>query len=272
MACTRRPGVGNPGPVGSQDRAGAESGKPVLEVEGLSREGSFQNVTFCVSAGEVLGIAGLVGAGRSEVARSVFGVDRYDAGYVRVAGNRLPPHSVSAAIASGLALVPEDRQHEGLVLPMSVGQNLSMSVLPTLTEWGFLQSSKEADLVNSQLELLSVKASGPRAVAATLSGGNQQKLVLGKWLACRPQVLILDEPTRGVDVGAKDQFHRLIRQLAADGAAVIVISSELPEILSLSDRIVVMREGQLVGELPAQTATQESVLEMALPLGDSVTL
>ena len=169
-------------------------------------------------------------------------------------------------------MVPEDRQHEGLVLPMSVGQNLSMSVLSTLTQWGFLKSSQEADLVNSQLELLSVKASSPRAAAATLSGGNQQKLVLGKWLACRPQVLILDEPTRGVDVGAKDQFHRLIRELAADGAAVIVISSELPEILSLSDRIVVMREGQLVGELPAHAATQESVLEMALPLGDSVTV
>ena len=255
-----------------EDRVGAATGKPILEVEGLSRDDSFRNVTFHVSAGEVLGIAGLVGAGRSEVARSVFGIDGYDAGEVRVAGSRLTPHSVSAAIASGLALVPEDRQHEGLVLPMSVGQNLSMSVLSTLTQWGFLKSSQEADLVNSQLELLSVKASSPRAAAATLSGGNQQKLVLGKWLACRPQVLILDEPTRGVDVGAKDQFHRLIRELAADGAAVIVISSELPEILSLSDRIVVMREGQLVGELPAHAATQESVLEMALPLGDSVTV
>jgi rhamnose transport system ATP-binding protein len=218
-----------------------------------------------VRAGEVVGLAGLVGAGRSEVARAVFGIDPCDSGTITVADQRLPLGSVEAAMTHGLALVPEDRQHEGLVLPMSVGANLSLAVLSSLTRGGFVSRRRERQLVQQQIEDLSIKTAGTGVAAETLSGGNQQKLVLGKWLARRPRVLILDEPTRGVDVGAKSQLHRLIRQLAGEGMATLLISSELSEILAVSDRILVMREGRLAGELAGPTATPEQVLALALP-------
>lgn len=250
--------------VGRREHAGA-IGDVVLRVNGLTRAGAFQDVSFAVRAGEVAGVAGLVGAGRSEVARAVFGIEPYDSGTITVAEQRLPSGDVVAAMAAGLALVPEDRQHEGLVLPMSVSANLSLAVLRSLARGGFVSRSRERQLVRQQIENLSIRTAGMNATAETLSGGNQQKLVLGKWLASRPRVLILDEPTRGVDVGAKSQLHRLIRQLAGDGMATLMISSELPEILSVSDRILVMREGRLAGELAGRSATPEAVLELALP-------
>lgn len=245
-------------------------GDEVLNVSGLTRAGVFADISFAVRAGEILGLAGLVGAGRSEIARAIFGIDDYDAGAVTVAGHRLPPASVQSAMAAGLALVPEDRQHEGLVLPMSVGANISLAMLDRLKRWGLLSGRREAHLVARQMRELSVRAAGPRAAAETLSGGNQQKLVLAKWLAGNPRVLILDEPTRGVDVGAKAQVHRLIRQLAADGLASIVISSDLPEILAISDRILVVRGGRIVGQLDGKTATQEQTLALALPAEQEV--
>jgi ABC-type sugar transport system ATPase subunit len=165
----------------------------------------------------------------------------------------------------GLALVPEDRQHEGLVLPMGVGANLSLAMLPSLTRAGVIDRTEERELAERQVTDLSIKTAGLEVAAETLSGGNQQKVVLGKWLARRPRVLILDEPTRGVDVGAKAQLHRRIRQLAAEGMATLMISSDLPEVLSISDRILVMRGGRLVGELPGASATPENVLALALP-------
>lgn len=237
----------------------------VLEVEHLTRHGRFKDISFHVHAGEIVGLCGLVGAGRSEIARAIFGIDRYDSGVVRVAGRVLPSGSVRQAIAAGVALVPEDRQHEGLILPLSVSANLSLVMLRALTRCGIISRRKEASLVTEQLQNLSVKAPGPKAAAATLSGGNQQKLVLGKWLASRPDVLILDEPTRGVDVGAKAQVHRLIRQLSGRGLATLVISSELPELMSLCDRLTVIREGRLAGELSAPDWTQEQILTLALP-------
>jgi rhamnose transport system ATP-binding protein len=247
-----------------------EPSAPVmLEVERLARAGVFADVSFSVRSGEILGLAGLVGAGRSEVAQAIFGIDRYDAGMVRVGGERLPAGSVAAAVAAGVALVPEDRQHEGLVLPMSVGTNLTLAILKRLRRMGLISATRERQVIDSQLARLQIKTAGAKVPAATLSGGNQQKLVLAKWLASNPRVLILDEPTRGIDVGAKSQVHALIRQLAVDGIATLLISSELAELLSLSDRILVMRQGRLVGQLPS-SADQAEVLQLALPDGQAL--
>ena len=246
-------------------------GDRVLSVNSLTRAGVFADISFDVRAGEIVGLAGLVGAGRTEIARALFGIDYYDSGSVTVAGHQLSPGSVQAAMTAGLALVPEDRQLEGLVLPMSVGANISLTMLNSLKRWGLLSGDRETQLVARQMRELSVKAAEPQAAAAALSGGNQQKLVLAKWLAGNPRVLILDEPTRGVDVGAKAQVHRLIRGLATEGLATIVISSELPEIFALSDRILVVRDGRIVGELDGGTATQEETLALALPAQQEVT-
>ncbi len=243
----------------------AHSSPVVLDVKQLSRRGVFSDVSFQVREGEILGLTGLVGAGRSEIARAIFGVDEFDEGEVRVAGRQLKGGSVQDAMASGIGMVPEDRQHEGLILPMSVQENISLAVLRSLTRWGIVRCRAERELTETQMSALSVKAAGPRIAAATLSGGNQQKLVLGKWLARNPKVLILDEPTRGIDVGAKSQVHQLIRNLSAKGLATLIISSDLPELLSLCDRLLVVRTGRIVGELQGATATQEAVLALALP-------
>jgi rhamnose transport system ATP-binding protein len=243
----------------------AQFGQVVLEVSRLTRHRVFDQVSFTVRAGEIVGLAGLIGAGRSEVARAVFGIDGYDAGSVRVDQRPLPAGSVRAAMAAGLALVPEDRQHEGLVLPMSVGANLSLAMLQKLKRSAFIDRRRERALVARQFQELMIRASSPETSARNLSGGNQQKLVLGRWLATEPKVLILDEPTRGIDVAAKAQVQRLICQLAERGVATLLISSELPELLAISDRILVMRQGQVVGELEGNNATQEQVLGLALP-------
>ena len=246
-------------------RPAAGPGEVMLEVSGLTRVGAFEDVSLAVRAGEVVALAGLVGAGRSELARAIFGVDEYDRGTVSLAGRKLPGGSPRAAIRRGLALVPEDRQHEGLVLPMSVGANLTLAVLRSLTRLGLRRPSAERPVILRQMADLGVRAAGARAPAETLSGGNQQKVVLGKWLATRPRVLILDEPTRGVDVGAKAEVHRLIRRLADDGMATLMISSELPEVLGMGDRVLVMRGGRISGRLTRAEATREQVLALALP-------
>ena len=242
-----------------------EIGEVRLEVNRLSSGDLFRHVSFNVRAGEIVGLAGLVGAGRSEVARAIFGIDGYDSGEVYVDKTLLPQKDVPAAMELGLGMVPEDRQHEGLLLPMTVRENVSLAVLGRLTNYGLVSHNKERALVGGLLERLHVKTAGQETPAETLSGGNQQKLVLSKWLASNPRVLILDEPTRGIDVGAKSQVHQLIRQLAADGMATLVISSELQELLSICDRVLVMREGMLSGELRGDVVTQEQVLQMALP-------
>jgi ABC-type sugar transport system ATPase subunit len=210
-------------------------------------------------------MAGLVGAGRSEVARVVFGADKADAGEVLVAGKKLVNGSMQGALDAGVALVPEDRQHLGLVLPMSVGANLSMAVLPAMTSGGLISNGKEEALARGLIGDLRVKTASTRLPAQALSGGNQQKLVIGKWLATKPRVFILDEPTRGVDVGAKAEIYKLIRRVADSGMAVVVISSDLPEVLLLSDRLLVMRGGRIAGELKRGEATQEKVLSLAMP-------
>jgi ABC-type sugar transport system ATPase subunit len=241
----------------------------LLEVNELGREGVFRDVNFSVRAGEIVGMSGLVGAGRSEVAQVIFGADKADRGEVKVGGKVLHGGSITAALAAGVALVPEDRQHYGLVLPMSVEANLSMTVLSTLTRGGLISKRREEELSRRLINDLRVKTATASVAAQTLSGGNQQKLVIGKWLATKPRVLILDEPTRGVDVGAKAEIYKLIRELAAKGMAVVIISSDLPEVLLLSDRILVMRGGTISGELHRREATQEKVLALAMPVGRS---
>ncbi|MEW6253910.1 MAG: sugar ABC transporter ATP-binding protein, partial [Planctomycetota bacterium] len=236
-----------------------------LRVERLARRGAFDDVSLDVRPGEIVGLAGLVGAGRSELARAIFGIDRYDRGRVLADGKELRPGSVRAALATGVALAPEDRQVAGLVLPMSVRANLTLAVLRTVSRLGLLSRRRERRLATELQGDLLIRAAGLGAPAWSLSGGNQQKLLLGKWLATRPRVLILDEPTRGVDVGAKAEIHALIRRLAGEGMATLLISSELPEVLLLSDRVLVMRAGRIVGELLGAEATQEQVLALALP-------
>jgi rhamnose transport system ATP-binding protein len=240
------------------------TGEVLLEVRGLGRRGEFADVSFSVRAGEIVGLAGLVGAGRSEVARAIFGIDRPDAGSVMVAGRALAPGSPGEAIRRGVALVPEDRQRFGIILPMTVAANLTLAAMGQLARWIFRSTRRESDLAEHLIKQLGVRTEGPDVAAETLSGGNQQKVVIGKWLAVRPRVFLLDEPTAGVDVAAKAEVHRFIRQLAAGGCAAVLISSELPEILSISDRILVMRAGAIVGELAHAEATQEKVLAMAL--------
>jgi rhamnose transport system ATP-binding protein len=237
-----------------------EPGAVVLEVQGLTRSGVFEDVSFRVRAGEIVALAGLVGAGRSEVVRSIFGVDHRDAGVVRVAGAALAAGSPKAAMAAGVALVPEDRRQQGLVLAHSIERNATLPRAQQLSRLGFLIGRSERRAARewtSRLQVRYVRLTDP---AATLSGGNQQKVVLAKWLATEPKVLIVDEPTRGIDVGTKAEVHRLMSGLAARGVAVLMVSSELPEVLGMADRVLVMREGRLVAEIPRAEATEESVM------------
>jgi len=232
----------------------------------LTLAGVFRDISFQVRAGEIVGLSGLVGAGRSELAHAIFGIDRADSGTVTVDGKTLPPGSVQRAIDRGVALVPEDRQHQGLVLPLPVSSNLLLSVLGSPKLGPLRSSRKEGSIVDELIRDLTVKTASASVPANTLSGGNQQKLAIGKWLAMGPRILILDEPTRGVDVGAKAEVYRVIRRLAAEGMATLIISSDLPEVLALSDRILVMRQGEIAGELSHGDATEEKILALALPL------
>ena len=241
----------------------AEIGDVVLRAEGLARRGVFSEISFELRRGEIVGLAGFVGAGRTEVARSIFGIDRLDSGELWISGRRFRPRSPRAALRRGLAYLPEDRLQQGLVQPMSISANTSMAVLPRLTPAGILQPWRERRLARRFMEQLRIRATSPAQIVRSLSGGNQQKVVLSKWLAAEPRILILDEPTHGVDVGTKADVHRAISHLAAQGLTILMISSELPEILGMSDRVLVMREGRLVAEFPRADATQERIIHAA---------
>ncbi|MGW7789197.1 sugar ABC transporter ATP-binding protein [Streptomyces tricolor] len=240
-----------------------EPGEVVLSVRRLTREGVFTDVSFEVRRGEIVGLAGLVGAGRTEVARAVFGVDRWDAGEVEVAGRRLRGGAPSVAMAAGLALVPEDRRAQGLVMDLSIERNIGLTGLRTTARAGLMNRGAERSRSLDWAVRLQVKYARIADAVATLSGGNQQKVVLAKWLATGPQVLIVDEPTRGIDVGTKAEVHRLLGALAADGVAVLMISSDLPEILGMADRVLVMHEGRISAEIPRSAATEETVMAAA---------
>ncbi|OLF12399.1 D-xylose ABC transporter ATP-binding protein [Actinophytocola xinjiangensis] len=241
-----------------------EPGAVVLEVDGLAREGVFRDVTFEVRAGEIVALAGLVGAGRSEVVQAVFGVDGRDAGTVRVNGKRVRPHSSRAAMAAGMALVPEDRRQQGLVMDLSIQRNVTLPRSGALARFGLLGGGAERREAAHWTERLRTRYGRLADPVRTLSGGNQQKVVLAKWLATAPRVLIVDEPTRGIDVGTKAEVHRLMSALAAEGVAVLMVSSELPEVLGMADRVLVMREGRLVADLPRAEATEESIMLAAM--------
>ena len=241
----------------------AQIGDVVLQVEGLTRAGVFHDVSFTVRRGEIVGLAGLVGAGRSEIARAVFGVDPYDTGTVTMAGTRVPPRSPRAAIRSGMAFVPEDRRRQGLVTDASVAENVAAVIRRNLTSGGLLTRGRENRAVGPWAGRLEVKTNALDAPARTMSGGNQQKVVIAKWLATEPDLLIIDEPTRGIDVGTKAEVHRLLSQLAGQGMAILMISSELPEVLGMADRVLVVNEGRLTADIPRAQATPERVMHAA---------
>ena len=241
----------------------AEIGEVVLRVEGLTRRGVFTDVSFEVCSGEIVAFAGLVGAGRTEVARAVFGIDRYDAGRVEVGGTPLPPGSPAAAIGAGIGFVPEDRRKQGLVMDLSVGRNATLTLRHSLSRGGVVSGGRERAAAGDWTRRLQVKAGSLEQPVGTLSGGNQQKVVLAKWLATEPRVLFVDEPTRGIDVGTKAEVHRLLSELAQRGIAIVMVSSELPEVIGMADRIVVMHEGRVTGRIDRADATPERVMQAA---------
>jgi ABC-type sugar transport system ATPase subunit len=245
----------------SQRRASSASDE-VLRVDSISLAGKFEDVSFSLSSGEVVGLAGLVGAGRSDVAMALFGVQPPDSGQIIVRGRPVRVRSPREAIDNGIGLVPEDRKRQGLIQSESALHNVSLAVLDRLSRWSWIRRADERRLAQDYVARLRVRAASPDVLVGGLSGGNQQKIVLARWLAAKSELLILDEPTRGVDVAAKAEIHALIGELAANGAAVLVISSELPEILALSDRILVLRAGRLVGELGRAEATQTGLLRL----------
>ena len=239
-------------------------GSPALEVAGLKTPAHpRQSIGLTLFPGEIVGLAGLVGSGRTEILRSIFGIDTPLDGEIRVGGVPVPTGSPVRAIRAGLGLVPEDRKHQGLFLEMAIGPNLTVASLSRRSRWGFVDSRADVRLASDLIRELDVRPPNPRQTAQYLSGGNQQKVVLAKWLALNPSVLLLDEPTRGVDVGAKEEIYRLLENLSQRGVAILFVSSELEEILRLSDRTLVMHEGRLAGELKRDQLSEESVMHLA---------
>jgi rhamnose transport system ATP-binding protein len=240
-----------------------EAGRVVLKVDRLTREGVFTDVSFAVRSGEIVALAGLVGAGRTEVARAIFGIDRADAGTVEIDGRRLRPGSPTAAMSAGIGLVPEDRRQQGLVMDLSIERNIALASLDGIQRGGLIPRGAERRFARDWAMRLQLKYGRLTNPVWTLSGGNQQKAVLAKWLARKPTVLIVDEPTRGIDVGTKAEVHRLLSELAAQGVAVLMISSELPEVLGMADRIVVLFEGRVMREFARADATEDAIMHAA---------
>jgi rhamnose transport system ATP-binding protein len=241
----------------------AEIGDIVLRASKLTRRGVFSNISFVLRRGEIVGLAGFVGSGRTEVARTLFGIDSLDGGELWIDGRPFKPRSPRAALRRGLAYLPEDRLQQGLIQPMSISRNISMAILPRLTPAGVLRPRAERRLARRFMDQLRIRATSVAQIVRSLSGGNQQKVVLAKWLSAEPRILVLDEPTHGVDVGTKADVHRTISHLASEGLTILMISSELPEILGMSDRVLVMREGRLVAELSRKDATEERIIQAA---------
>ncbi len=244
-------------------------GEIVLSLKNVGYGSSgVHSVSLEVRAGEILGLAGLVGAGRTELARIIFGITPADSGEIALNGQRIIIRSPREAIAHGIAYVPEDRRRHGVILEMPIAQNMTMAIHPTLFPGWILRSGEESALAQQFIRDLGIKAYGPDAPGGSLSGGNQQKVSVARWLATKPKLLILDEPTQGVDVGAKSEIHKIIRALAKDGLAVLMISSDLPEVLGMSDRIAVMRGGTIAAMLPGGSHAHTV---MAAALGKELT-
>jgi ABC-type sugar transport system ATPase subunit len=241
----------------------SQHGEAILSVHGLSRAGAFADVSFSLARGEVLGLFGLVGSGRTEVARCIFGADPPGAGTLTLKGETFRPKSPRDAVEAGIAFLTEDRKRNGLVLACSIRDNVSLASLPRMSQWGVLSRRQQSELVHGKVKELDIRPPHVERLVRQLSGGNQQKVVFAKWLLVQAEVLILDEPTRGVDVATKVEIYQIIRGLADRGLAVLLISSEMPELLGMCDRILVMREGRLAGEFSQAQATEEGLLALA---------
>jgi ribose transport system ATP-binding protein len=238
----------------------AKIGGALLQVKGLTKHGLFNDINFSVRAGEVLGVAGLMGAGRTEIMHALFGSVPADSGSIYIDGKEVSIRNPADAIKNGIAFITEDRKLEGLMLSCGIDINIALNNLKTVSRYGVLDSSKENNLAAAQIQKLLIKCSSAKQNAGELSGGNQQKIVLAKWICANPRVLILDEPTRGVDVGAKTEIYSIINELSEQGIASIFISSELPEVIGMSDRVMAIHEGRIGGFIDGKDATQENVM------------
>ncbi|MEX1275835.1 MAG: sugar ABC transporter ATP-binding protein [Bacteroidota bacterium] len=250
----------------SETRAIEQEGEMQLEARSLTVTKAsvhVQNISFQVRKGEIVALAGLVGSGRSEVAKALFGLNPIDSGEIWINGAKVEIRNPAEAIERSIGFVPEDRKGEGLIASQSIKHNISLTGLRSISKFGFVNRARENDIAASSAQQLAIKAATMEADVSTLSGGNQQKVVLAKWLWLNPSILILDEPTRGIDVGAKAEIHNLIFALARRGVSILLVSSELPEVLTLADRIYVMRDGAIVGELARAAASQEAVMRLA---------
>jgi galactofuranose transport system ATP-binding protein len=243
------------------------SAGPVLEAQGLTQRPLLRNVSFDVRPGEVVGLAGLLGAGRTETAKAVFGAESLDSGSVKVGGKDVKTGSPASAIRAGIAFLPEDRKSEGIIPHLSVRENIVAAALPRLSHAGLVSEKRQNEIVRKFMQSLGIKASSPDQPVRELSGGNQQKVMLARWLCMSPKVLILDEPTRGIDVGAKGEIQKLVDDLAKDGLAVVLISSEIEEVIEGSDRVVALKDGTVVGLLSGDDVTEENIMEMLAESG-----
>jgi ribose transport system ATP-binding protein len=235
----------------------------VLEVKGLTKKGHFKDVNFSVRAGEIVGVSGLMGAGRTEIMRAIFGLDSIDGGEIWLKGEKVTIKSPEQAVKAGIGFITEDRKDEGLILDFSIRDNMVLPTLYSFAPKGIINEKSETDFVNMLIKRLTVKTESPDIAVGKLSGGNQQKVVIAKWVGIGPKLLILDEPTRGVDVGAKREIYQLMNELTDRGVAIIMVSSELPEVLGMSDRILVVHEGKINGQLLKEDATQEKIMTLA---------
>lgn len=244
-------------------REGVTIGKEMLRVEGLTKTKTFENINFSVKAGEVLGVSGLMGAGRTEIMQAIFGNLPYESGKIFIEGGEVKIKCAQDAINAGIGFITEDRKTEGLLLEKSISDNISLANLGKISKNGVLSKAKEKEIVDKGIKEFRIKCFGPDHECNNLSGGNQQKVVFAKWVYTDPKILILDEPTRGVDIGAKKEIYSVINDLAAKGVAVIMVSSELPEVLGMSDRVMVVHEGHITGIIDAAEADQEKVMTLA---------
>lgn len=241
----------------------AHLGEVVIDVKGLTKKGLFEDIHFAVRKGEIVGVAGLMGAGRTEIMRALFGVDQIDSGEITVGGKKVSIRKPTDAVRYGLAFITENRKEEGLILDFSVRENIGLPNLKSFAPSGLVKTEDEKKFAEMMIKRLHVKTASTETIIGNLSGGNQQKVVIAKWIGTSPKVLIMDEPTRGIDVGAKREIYELMNELTERGIAIIMVSSELPEIVGMSDRILVVHEGKIGGELKKQEATQEKIMSLA---------